>query len=213
MDGSSRSSPRDFGISNMSHPTSRIQHPTSADAFEWTAGSVEETQQLGEQVGRLLQAGDVVALHGELGSGKTTFVQGLARGLQRDPETIKSPTFVLMREYPGPVPLVHLDGYRLEGPSSAAWLDVELIFSPQKITVIEWADRFESLLPEQYVEARLSHVSAHRRRIVLRPVGERARTIVTQLQTKMADIRLQPSGTGPTSEDETKAQGDEISGD
>ena len=166
----------------MSNPKSKIQNPKSVDACEWTTGSVEETQQIGEQVGGLLRAGDVVALHGELGSGKTTFVQGLARGLQRDPETIKSPTFVLMREYPGPVPLMHIDGYRLEGPSAAAWLDVELIFAPQKITVIEWADRFSSVLPDQYLEVRLSHVSAHRRRMILRAVGERARAIIEQLR-------------------------------
>ena len=188
----------------MSSPMSNFQPPTSANVFERTTSSVEDTQQIGEQVGRLLRAGDVVALHGELGSGKTTFVQGLARGLQRDPETIKSPTFVLMREYPGPIPLVHIDGYRLEGPSAAAWLDLELIFSPHKITIIEWADRFSGLLPEQYVEARLSHVSAHRRRVALRGVGDQAHAMIEQLQRQTSALRLQ------TSADATKAQVDEI---
>lgn len=167
----------------------------STDApFELVTGSAEETQQLGEQIGRLLRASDVVALHGELGSGKTTFVQGLARGLKRDPETIKSPTFVLMREYPGPIPLVHIDGYRLEGPSAVAWLDVDLVLSPRKITVIEWAERFAGLLPEHRLEVRLSHVSVARRRIAVQPVGERAKAIIAQLPA-------------------AKAQGDEISGD
>ena len=188
----------------MSSPTSNFQPPTAANVFERTTSSVEDTQQIGEQMGRLLRAGDVVALYGELGSGKTTFVQGLARGLQRDPETIKSPTFVLMREYPGPIPLVHIDGYRLEGPSAAAWLDLELIFSPHKITIIEWADRFSGLLPEPYVEARLSHVSAHRRRVALRGVGDRVHAMIEQLRRRTQDHRLQ------TSADETKAQVDEI---
>src|SRR3990167_3938844 len=82
---------------------------------ELVSGSVEETQAVGERLGRWLRAGDVVALRGELGSGKTTLVQGIARGLEREPGSIKSPTFVLMREYPGEVPLIHVDGYRLSG--------------------------------------------------------------------------------------------------
>jgi len=168
-------------------------------------GSTEETQQLGEHVGRLLCAGDVVALYGELGSGKTTFVQGLARGLQRDPETIKSPTFVLMREYPGPVPLVHIDGYRLEGPSAVAWLDLDLVLSAGKITVIEWAERFAGLLPEPRLEVRLHHVSAARRRIAVQPVGERAKAMVAQLQTSQSKPE--------TPETAATEQSDEISRD
>ena len=142
------------------------------------SGSVEETQAFGERIGRLLRAGDVVALQGELGSGKTTLIQGVARGLGRDPGTIKSPTFVLVREYPGDVPLVHVDGYRLDGPPSASWLDVDLIFSPQKITLIEWAERFAGLLPEHHLAVRLSHVSTNRRRLQLVPFGERAAELV-----------------------------------
>ena len=96
------------------------QNPKSEAALEFTSGSVEETQAFGERLGRVLQPGDVVALYGELGSGKTTLIQGMARGLGRDPDSIKSPTFVLMREYPGEIPLVHVDGYRLEGPPAVA---------------------------------------------------------------------------------------------
>ena len=142
------------------------------------SGSVEETQAFGERLGRLLRAGDVVTLEGELGSGKTTLIQGIAQGLGRDPGTIKSPTFVLVREYPGEIPLVHVDGYRLDGPPAAAWLDVDLIFSPQKITLIEWAERFAGLLPEHHLAIRLSHVSANRRRAQLVPFGERAAELV-----------------------------------
>lgn len=150
-------------------------------AFEVTSSSVEETQAFGEQVGQLLRPGDVVALSGELGSGKTTLIQGIARGLGYDPETIKSPTFVLMREHPGEVPLVHIDGYRLEGAPAASWLDMELIFSPHKITLIEWAERFAQLLPETPIEVRLSHVSTNRRRIALVASSERAAELIRAL--------------------------------
>ncbi|MBI4341960.1 MAG: tRNA (adenosine(37)-N6)-threonylcarbamoyltransferase complex ATPase subunit type 1 TsaE [Candidatus Omnitrophica bacterium] len=156
------------------------------------SGSVEETQAFGERIGRLLRAGDVVALQGELGSGKTTLIQGVARGLGRDPGTIKSPTFVLVREYPGDVPLVHVDGYRLDGPPSASWLDVDLIFSPQKITLIEWAERFAGLLPEHHLAVRLSHVSTNRRRLQLVPFGERAAELAAHLEQSREEAHDAP---------------------
>ena len=150
--------------------------------FEWVSGSVEETRAFGERLGQSLRAGDVVALHGELGSGKTTLIQGIAQGLGRDPDSVKSPTFVLLREYSGDVPIVHIDGYRLEGAPSVSWLDTDFIFAPEKITLIEWAERFEGLLPEQALLIHVSHVSANRRRFVVASGGPRAAEIVTQLQ-------------------------------
>ena len=155
---------------------------TTTTPWDVVTGSVEHTQQVGEALGRTLAPGDVIALHGELGSGKTTLIQGIARGLGRAPESIKSPTFVLMREHPGEVPLVHVDGYRLAGAASAAWLDVELIFAPGKITLIEWAERFEGLLPQAHLAIRLRHVSTNRRRIALAPSGPRAEAIVTRVR-------------------------------
>ncbi|MBI2093403.1 MAG: tRNA (adenosine(37)-N6)-threonylcarbamoyltransferase complex ATPase subunit type 1 TsaE [Candidatus Omnitrophica bacterium] len=167
----------------MPRPKSKIQNPKLAEAnreaIEFLSGSVEETQKMGEQLGRQLQAGDTVALFGELGSGKTTLIQGIARGLGRDPESIKSPTFVLMREYPGDVPLVHLDGYRLTGPAVVAGLDLELLFSPEKITLIEWAERCEGLLPQEYLKLRLQHVSTNRRKITVTPYGYEKREFVS----------------------------------
>ena len=168
--------------------------------MEFVSGSVEETQAFGERVGRWLQPGDVVALHGELGSGKTTLIQGVARGLGRAPDSIKSPTFVLMREYPGEIPLVHVDGYRLEGPPAVAWLDVDLIFSPHKITLIEWAERFTGLLPEDHLQVHLSHVSANRRRLRLIGGTFRAAAIIQQLRLADAD-NPQPAIRNPTSDD------------
>lgn len=159
------------------------QNTRNAAALEIVTGSVEETMAAGERLGRLLQAGDVIALYGELGSGKTTLIQGIAQGLGRDPASIKSPTFVLMREYPGDLPLVHIDGYRLEGAPAVSWLDLDLIFSPHKLTLIEWAERFEGLLPDERLEVRLSHVSANRRRLMVAGRGTRAQEVVKRLQT------------------------------
>ena len=165
------------------NPQSKIENRKSGAAVEITSGSVEETQALGECLGGALQPGDVVALSGELGSGKTTFIQGLARGLGLDPQAVKSPTFVLMREYPGETPLVHVDGYRLEGPPSVSWLDLDLIFSPRKVTVIEWAERFGPLLPEPHLAVQLSHVSANRRRLNFVLSGPRADALAERLRS------------------------------
>lgn len=145
------------------------------------SGSVDETRAFGERLGGLLRAGDVVALYGELGSGKTTLIQGIAQGTGRDAGVVKSPTFVFQREYPGEVPLIHVDGYRLEGSHEAVWLDLDLLWSQHKITVIEWAERFEGLLPEERLEVRLAHVSTNRRRITLSSTGPRAAELLRQL--------------------------------
>ena len=169
----------------MARHARRTTHNAQRTGLEFLSASVEETHAFGERLGRVLRAGDVVALHGELGSGKTTLIQGIARGLGRDPATIKSPTFVLMREYaPGPsgagagaggdIPLVHIDGYRLEGAPAAAALDLELLFAPRKITLIEWAERFADVLPDERLDVHLSHVSTNRRRLSLLPRGARA---------------------------------------
>lgn len=153
--------------------------------LEVVSGSVEETLELGERLGRLLRPGDVIALQGELGSGKTTLIQGMAQGLGVVSGLVKSPTFVLMREYPGQVPLIHLDGYRLEGQTAASWLDVELLFSPRKITVIEWAERLGDAVPECALTAQLRHVSVNRRRIRVTADTPRGRTILEALRGQM----------------------------
>ena len=177
-------------------PRSKRKEPPAAaavDAYERLSSSVEQTQALGLRLGERLQPGQVVALRGELGSGKTTLIQGIAKGLGGEPHQVKSPTFVLMREYPGRVPLIHIDGYRMEGPSAAAWLDLDLLFVPSKVTVIEWAERFAGLLPESRVEIELSHVSANRRSIRISAGGPAGAEL-------LASLRQEPEveGTEPT---------------
>ena len=149
---------------------------------EFLSKSAEETQQLGQQLGTCLSGGGVIGLVGELGSGKTTFIQGLAEGLGIAPDLVRSPTFVLLREYPGRIPLVHLDGYRLEGAGAVMWLDLDWLFSPKKVTVIEWAERFEGLLPDRHLAVQLSHVSANRRRLFFIAHGAQVGELLVKLQ-------------------------------
>ena len=185
------------------HPDLRspTSDQTSGPQLEFVSASVEETQALGEQLGRMLQPGDVLAFYGELGSGKTTLIQGIAQGLGRDPETIKSPSFVLMREYPGKTPLVHIDGYRLEGAPMVAWLDLELVFAPHKITLIEWAERFAGLLPEPHLEVHLSHLSTNRRRIQVRSTDLRDQQRLAGLRPITQSPKHSVTGTDGSSGD------------
>lgn len=158
-----------------------MPHPTTTE-FEVVSKSAEVTQRLGEQLGAKMAPGDVLALIGELGSGKTTFVQGLAKGLGINPDLVKSPTFVLLREYPGRVPMTHIDGYRLEGPESAMWLDVDWLFSRKKVTAIEWADRVAGCLPDDYLELRFAHRTSNQRTIRAAARGARSRELLAVLQ-------------------------------
>ena len=117
-----------------------------------------ETERIGELVGERLQAGDTIALSGTLGAGKTTFVRGLARGLDvDDPDGVSSPTYLLVIEHDGHTPLLHADAYlpaKLEG-----FLDdggLEYLFDPTKVVVVEWAERVRKHLPENVLWVTLS---------------------------------------------------------
>ena len=106
----------------------------------------EDLQSLGERLGCLLEKNDVLILTGELGAGKTTFTKGLAKGLQIS-QMIKSPTYTIVREYEGRLPLYHLDVYRIEGDADSIDLD-EFLFGGG-VTVIEWGNLLGDALPDR----------------------------------------------------------------
>jgi tRNA threonylcarbamoyladenosine biosynthesis protein TsaE len=135
--------------------------------------SPEETQRLAEQLGRLLQPGDLVALVGELGSGKTLFSQGLARGLGVPKNFyITSPTFVIINEYPGRVPFYHLDLYRVS-KAEFSELGLEEIFFAQGVVAIEWAERLGKDLPVERLEVRLTFLGEVERNIAFFAFGDK----------------------------------------
>ncbi len=146
--------------------------------------SVDATQALGERLGRLLEPGDVVALSGELGAGKTAFTQGLARGLGVT-RPVTSPTFVLVNQYPlpGGRALHHVDCYRLANAPLEMW-DVGLsdLMSGDDIVVIEWADRIPELLPDGYLEVAFTYLDDTHRRLCLIPHGERYEALLAGLR-------------------------------
>lgn len=112
------------------------------------SSSAEETAALGRERARRLRAGDVVALAGDLGAGKTQFVKGLVAGLGSEAD-VTSPTFTLLREYvDGSLPVYHFDFYRLEDRAAALRLGLDDYFFGDGVSVIEWADRFRDLIPD-----------------------------------------------------------------
>jgi tRNA threonylcarbamoyladenosine biosynthesis protein TsaE len=125
---------------------------------------VEETRDLGRRLGRVLEAGDVIALEGDLGAGKTELVKGIAEALGVT-SGVHSPTFVLHHRYQGRLPIEHYDLYRLEG---MAWVDTGLDEpAPDAVTVIEWPERADVLDDWATVRIRLNSTAETRRRLTL----------------------------------------------
>jgi len=139
--------------------------------FPLVTSSAEATRRLGSAIAGVLGPGDVVSLTGDLGAGKTTLVQGIARGLGVE-EPVVSPTFTLVREYRGTVPIYHLDVYRLDRIQDVLDLGFEEMLDEQALVVVEWGDAIQGLLPQNHVEAELSIPDEDdRRRILVAPRG------------------------------------------
>ncbi len=141
--------------------------------------SPAETIALGRRLGRAARAGDVLALVGELGSGKTHLAKGLAEGLgAAEAREVTSPTFVLSREYlDGRLPFYHFDAYRLHGSADLAAIGAEETFEGDGLSAIEWADRAPDVLPADHLEMRFEMAGEARRRITLTAHGPRSRTL------------------------------------
>ncbi len=144
--------------------------------LDFVSHSAAQTRRFGARLGVLLQAGDVICLEGEMGSGKTCLVQGIGRGMGVvDPVT--SPTFTLIAEYrpapPAPV-LYHIDLYRLDRPVDEAWaLGLEDYLQANGACVIEWADRIRSALPRERLWVTLRHVDETKRGLLMVACGSR----------------------------------------
>lgn len=131
--------------------------------------SPEETRAVARRLGATLGPGDVVACYGELGSGKTCFIQGLAEGLGVE-GPVTSPTFILIGEYRGRLPVFHVDLYRLESLEEILTLGVEECLYGQGVTLIEWAEKLEPLLPPHAIRVRIRGLGEEPREIELEGV-------------------------------------------
>ena len=149
--------------------------------LELVSNSPEETQRLGRRIGRLAQAGDVFLLVGDLGSGKTCLTQGIAWGLGIEEYTM-SPTFVIMRELYGRLPLYHIDLYRLDRIEESLDLGLDDYLYGRGVCVVEWAEKALSILPAEHLLIDISYLGDTGRRFKLKPGGRRYRQMVTQLK-------------------------------
>ena len=139
---------------------------------ELTSCTPDETQALGQKLGSVLGPGHVVGLTGELGAGKTCFVQGAARGLEVDPAVyVSSPTFTLVNEYPGRLPVAHIDLYRLSDADELVEIGLDDYYRGQGVCLVEWFDRFVDEVPPDYLSVELSVEGETRRRLVVNAVG------------------------------------------
>lgn len=140
------------------------------DQFEWISHSEQDTEQFAVLVANQLVRGAVIALEGDLGAGKTAFTKGLAKGLGVT-RTVNSPTFTIIKEYQGRLPLYHMDVYRVSG--SAEDLGFDEYFEGDGVTVIEWAHLISEQLPQELLVIRIYRLDDHSRRFVLEAHGER----------------------------------------
>ncbi|MGQ0696595.1 MAG: tRNA (adenosine(37)-N6)-threonylcarbamoyltransferase complex ATPase subunit type 1 TsaE [Nitrospiraceae bacterium] len=161
---------------------SRGMIASPAGSLDLVLSSCSETESLGRAIGRALKGGEVLGLIGELGAGKTALVRGIAAGLGAPTASVSSPTFVLVHEYRGRLPLLHIDLYRLHTNAEAESIGLQDYFTGQAITAIEWADRFPELLPEDRLEVRLSHRSFATRKAQLTAHGPQSFALLTQIK-------------------------------
>lgn len=175
---------------------------TQRPALDVISHSPDQTRWLGARLGRLAQPGDVFLLTGLIGSGKTTLVQGLARGLGVT-GYVQSPTFTLVNEHPGrtaegrPVTLYHLDLYRLEGDADLLTVGYEDYFSdPAGIAVVEWPERLSPDLPEEYLLVSLEYLADSKRRLALYPRGERYEALVDAFRAEVFGARRGSAASG-----------------
>lgn len=167
--------------------------------------SAEETQALGERVGRLVVPGEILLLTGDLGTGKTTFVQGLGRGLEVT-ERPRSPSFVIMHNYEGRYPLLHVDLYRCTSPGEVRELGLEQMLEAPRVSVIEWGEKAAPVVVDDYLEVDFAwdDASADVRTISFRPYG-RWRERMRDLGDSVREWAAAGTGGG---DDEGKAPSD-----
>jgi tRNA threonylcarbamoyladenosine biosynthesis protein TsaE len=142
--------------------------------------SEEQTRSIGSRLGELLKPGLLVGLRGDLGAGKTRFVQGLARGLAIPDEEVSSPTFVLCHVYRGRLTLLHVDVYRLRTIDEFRDLAVDEALDSGAAVVVEWSDRVEPALPEDRIDVQLDDVGVDRRRLRIAGLGPVSREVVAR---------------------------------
>jgi tRNA threonylcarbamoyladenosine biosynthesis protein TsaE len=159
------------------------------DTLDFISHSEAQTLRFGVLLATLLHPGDVLALTGELGTGKTRWIQGVCRGLEViDPVT--SPTFTLVNEYQGRCPVYHIDLYRLDQSSEVLSFGLDDYLYGNGISLIEWAERAGNFLPAEYLSLEIYHLEYTKRRLVMNAIGQRfGRVLVSFKEIAFSQLR------------------------
>lgn len=161
--------------------------------------TLEATEGLGVAIAARLFPGAVIALVGPLGAGKTTLVRSIAAALGVDRRQVFSPTFSLVHEYAGRLPVFHFDTYRLPDAAAFADLGAAEYFADDGVCVVEWADRVTEVLPPEYLRIELEHVGETERRAALSATGARHETLLAAIQTSPMLAGWRESARAPSS--------------
>jgi tRNA threonylcarbamoyladenosine biosynthesis protein TsaE len=173
-------------------PETSNQRPTTPHSmlnyqFQVTSRSIDETQDLSQKLGELISRPLIIALIGDLGSGKTAFVQGLAKGLDvPGGYYITSPTFTLINEYPGRHALVHVDLYRLENVDDFEDIGLDEILHGQAVVAIEWADKLSDALPAEHLLVAMEIIDNDCRRLILNATGQDEVDLIKALEDALS---------------------------
>jgi len=155
----------------------------SAGRIITETNDVGETQALGRLLGGCIAAGQVVALVGPLGAGKTCLVKGVVAGMGlKDTRRVVSPTYLIVKEYEARLHVYHADAYRLEGAADLLALGFEEMCAAGGVVLIEWADRVSSALPEDHLRITLEPAGETRRRIVIEALGEQSAALASRFE-------------------------------
>ena len=147
--------------------------------------SAQQTRSLGRRLGRLMQGGEIIGLVGELGAGKTCFVRGVAEGLDVGEEAwIRSPTFTLINEYHGRLPLYHIDLYRIGSAHELEGLNLREYLYSDGVSLIEWFERLPMAEVDEWLELRLAYGRGTQRELVFITHGRRYENIVEKMKSK-----------------------------
>jgi len=152
-----------------------------------TTKSPEETKILGEEVGKLAKPGDLLAFYGELGAGKTCFIQGISQGLEVK-DYVTSPSFTIVNEYQGKIHIYHFDLFRLDHAEDILELGYEEYFYGEGLTVIEWAEKIECFLPKEHLKIDINFKDYYQRKISFIPQGDRFNHFLEELN-RIENIR------------------------
>src|SRR5678815_4974401 len=147
--------------------------------------SARTTMSLGRSLAKLVTGGEIIGLRGELGTGKTTFVRGFCEGIEVSQKAwIRSPSFTLINEYQGRLPVYHIDLYRVEGRAQLEGLNLREYLYSDGVSLIEWFEHLAADDVEEFLEVRIAYVDSARRKLTFTPYGERYEKIIEGLRAK-----------------------------